>query len=249
MSINKSAKKGWRAGALCICCHLLSTPEYGKDSAAKDMVTDKIMTGALTRMRSLAAAPATFRRAANMLAGALVAVSLLTAVGVFHGAEAQAQDDAGGGKTAETVKSMLPEGAQPLPVPRFVTLGPDEVNLRTGPGIRYPIRLVIRKQGLPVEVIREFDVWRQVRDKDGDEGWVHKSMLSGRRSVVVNGSTQVVLRKPDDGARPVVRLEQGVIASLDKCESAWCRLSVGGYTGWIKRDVIWGVYPTEQFKD
>ena len=58
-----------------------------------------------------------------------------------------------------------------------------------------------------------------------------------------------VVAEPDDGARPVVRLEQGVIATLDTCEASWCRLSVGGYDGWIKRDVIWGVYPNEEFKD
>lgn len=185
--------------------------------------------------------------AAKVMAGALVAICLMMATGAFHGA-AQAQESAAD-KAATAAKGMLPEGVQPLPVPRFVTLGPDEVNLRTGPGIRYPIRLVIRKQALPVEVIREFDVWRQVRDKDGDEGWVHKSMLSGRRSVIVTGATQVVLRKPEEGARPVVRLEPGVIAALDKCEAAWCKISVGGYDGWLKRDVIWGVYPDEEFKD
>lgn len=220
--------------------------EYGKSRQNAESAADRTMTVSLTRIHAVAT-PDRLRFAAKLLAGALVIVSLMAITGAFHGA--QAQEDAGTNKTAEAVKSMLPEGAQPLPVPRFVTLGPDEVNLRTGPGIRYPIRLVIRKQGLPVEVVREFDVWRQVRDKDGDEGWVHKSMLSGRRSVVVNGSTQVVLRKPEDGARPVVRLEQGVIATLDTCEASWCRLSVGGYDGWIKRDVIWGVYPNEEFKD
>lgn len=222
--------------------------EYGQNRQM-GMVADRTMTLPLTRIRALAT-PDRLRVCAKMLAGALVVTGLMAATGMFHGAQAQEKaDDSATGKAVEAAKSMLPEGAQPLPVPRFVTLGPDEVNLRTGPGIRYPIRLVIRKQGLPVEVIREFDVWRQVRDKEGDEGWVHKSMLSGRRSVVVTGATQVVLRKPDEGARPVVRLEQGVMASLDTCEAAWCKLSVGGYDGWIKRDVIWGVYPDEKFKD
>ncbi len=183
------------------------------------------------------------------MAGALVVLGVMTVTGTFHGA-AQAQEQADPATAAvEVAKSMLPEGAQPLPVPRFVTLGPDEVNLRTGPGIRYPIRTVIRKQGLPVEVIREFDVWRQVRDKHGAEGWVHRSMLSGRRSVIVTGSTQVILRRPEEGARPVVRLEAGVMTGLETCKGAWCRVAVAGYDGWIKRDVLWGVYPDEQFKD
>lgn len=202
------------------------------------------MTALLTGIRDFA----TVRRGAPRTRCVRVLVGALVVVGMLAVGSAQAQDSAAD-KAVAAAKGMLPEGGQPLPVPRFVTLGPDEVNLRTGPGIRYPIRLVIRKQGLPVEVIREFDVWRQVRDKDGDEGWVHKSMLSGRRGVIVTGATQVLLRKPDDGARPVVRLEAGVVAALETCEAAWCSLSVGGYDGWLKRNVVWGVYPDEEFRD
>src|SRR6185312_10752109 len=77
------------------------------------------------------------------------------------------------------------ENSTQLPVPRFVTLNTDEVNLRTGPGLRYPVQLVLKKDGLPVEIVKEFDVWRQITDKDGDKGWVHKSMLSGKRAVIV----------------------------------------------------------------
>ena len=133
-----------------------------------------------------------------------------------------------------------------LPVPRFVTLATDEINLRTGPGLRYPIRLVITRAGLPVEVIREFDIWREIRDMDGDEGWVHKSMLSGRRAVIIKGSMRTLVKKADD-ARPVARLEPGVVAELKTCRAAWCDLTVGGYEGWLKRDSVWGVYPDEKF--
>jgi len=139
--------------------------------------------------------------------------------------------------------------ATSLPVPRFVTLGADEVNLRTGPGFRYPIRLVIRKAGLPVEILREFDVWREVRDRDGSEGWVHKSMLSGRRGVVILGAARTLLDEPHKGARPVVRLEPGVIAGLSTCSAAWCRLKIAGYEGWLPRGDVWGVYPRETFQE
>ncbi len=133
-----------------------------------------------------------------------------------------------------------------LPVPRFVTLNADEVNLRTGPGLRYPIKLVLKKDGLPVEIIKEFDVWRQIRDKEGDEGWVHQSLLSGKRAVVVSGPVQTLLKKPNEGARPVVKLEPGVIAALDRCDNDWCYLKVASYKGWLKKENIWGVYPDEK---
>lgn len=139
--------------------------------------------------------------------------------------------------------------ARQLPVPRFVTLAADEVNVRTGPGLRYPIRFIIRKEGLPVEIVREFDVWRQIRDVEGDEGWVHKSMLSGRRAVIIKGHIQTLLRKPEEDARPVVRLEPGVIAGLEECNDDWCGLEIASYEGWIRRNDIWGVYPDEKIEE
>ena len=151
-------------------------------------------------------------------------------------------------ESAETVVASADSGAA-LPVPRFVTLATDEVNLRTGPGLRYPVRLVIKRSGLPVEIIREFDVWRPVRDVDGEEGWVHKSMLSGRRSVIVRGPMQTLLRDPETDALPVAKLEPGVVARLERCDAKWCSLSVGSYDGWIKKEHLWGVYPDENFKE
>jgi SH3-like domain-containing protein len=161
----------------------------------------------------------------------------------------KAAEPAKTGAATAAVKPQEEGRVSALPVPRFVTLGADEVNLRTGPGFRYPIRLVIRKSGLPVEILREFDVWRQVRDRDGDEGWVHESMLSGRRAVIIKGEMQTLLDKPQDDARPVVRLEPGVIAGLVTCRNDWCRLKIASYDGWLKRNDVWGIYPREAFQE
>lgn len=137
-----------------------------------------------------------------------------------------------------------------LPVPRFVTLATDEVNVRVGPGTNYPIKFIIRKGGLPVEVIREHEIWRQIKDSDGDTGWVHKAMLSGKRAVIIQKQIQSLLKKPEETALPVAKLEPGVIAELDACNrTGWCNLHVASYEGWIKRSAVWGVYPDENFKE
>jgi len=135
-----------------------------------------------------------------------------------------------------------------LPVPRFVSLGADEVNLRVGPGVRYPISLILKKQGLPVEIIKEFDVWRQVQTFEGDKGWVHKSLLSGRRDVIITGYTRTVYKRPKPISRAVVKLEPGVVAKLFTCKDEWCKIESSGYTGWINREYLWGVYPNEIFE-
>lgn len=142
------------------------------------------------------------------------------------------------GKTKQTQADVLP-------VPRFVTLASNEVNLRVGPGVRYPIKLVFKKEGLPVEIIKEFDVWRQIRSFDGEKGWVHQSLLSGKRGVIIKGAEETIYKDPGYNAKPVVKLEQGVIAALGGCHMDWCQLKVAGYKGWIEKQNIWGVYPDE----
>jgi SH3-like domain-containing protein len=130
-------------------------------------------------------------------------------------------------------------------VPRFVTLRADEVNLRTGPGERYPIDWVLVRKGLPVEIVEEFDVWRKIRDFQGSEGWVHQRMLTGARNVLVEGAVRVLHVQPDPASPPAARAEAGVVARLIECRGPWCRIEAQGIKGWLTRDEIWGVYPDE----
>ena len=132
-----------------------------------------------------------------------------------------------------------------LPIPRYVTLRSSQVNVRAGPGSRYPIEWVFQRPDLPVEVVSEFDTWRKIRDVDGTEGWVHQSMLSGRRAVIVLGQIRTLHRAPDDGAPAVARLEPGVIGKLEVCQDEWCEIEISGFDGWIHRSHIWGVRADE----
>lgn len=136
-----------------------------------------------------------------------------------------------------------------LPIPRFVSLRSEEVNLRTGPGVRYPVEWVFVRRQMPVEILQEFENWRRVRDREGTEGWVHQSMLTGRRTGVVLGEAPRELkRRPEEAAPGLARIEPGVIATLIECAGAWCRVEAGGFRGWLQRSAIWGVYPQETLK-
>ncbi len=151
------------------------------------------------------------------------------------------------GAGAALAQTASPSG---LPLPRFVSLRAEEVNLRSGPGVRYPIDWVITKRDLPVEIIAEFDTWRKIRDHQGSDGWVHQTMLAGRRTVLVSGpaGTQRRLRRTDkDDAASVAMLEAGVIGRLLQCprNGEFCRIEVEGYQGWLRRDEIWGIYRAE----
>ena len=135
-----------------------------------------------------------------------------------------------------------------LPVPRFVSLRSDEVNVRTGPGVRYPIDWVFQRKTMPVEVLAEVDTWRKIRALDGTEGWVHQSMLTGRRTAIVTGELRTLRARNVPDAPAVAQLEPGVIGSLLECRDAWCRLEVAGQKGWLPRDALLGVLPSENFR-
>jgi SH3-like domain-containing protein len=136
-----------------------------------------------------------------------------------------------------------------LAIPRFVTLKSEEVNVRTGPGTRYPIAWVYHRAGMPVEVIEEYDLWRKIRDVEGTTGWVHKTMIDGKRNVMIRGKEAHVLRiDPEAGAKPMLKAEPMVTAKLMECQLEWCRIQVSGRKGWLEKKYLWGVYDQEVFE-
>lgn len=136
-----------------------------------------------------------------------------------------------------------------LPLPRFVSIRADKVYARTGPGTRYPIKWVYQRRDLPVEIIQEFDTWRKIRDIDGEEGWVHQSLLSGQRFAIMNADQgRPIYRDPQEGSRAVAILQPGVILELDSCKKQWCEVRVSDFSGWIHYDFLWGVYENEEFE-
>ncbi|WP_420563514.1 SH3 domain-containing protein [Thalassobaculum sp.] len=157
---------------------------------------------------------------------------------------------AAGAQSAASRAAMTSVGTETgLPIPRFVTLRAREVNVRTGPGVRYPIDWVFQRPNLPVEVVAEFDTWRKIRDFEGTEGWVHQSMLSGRRTVIVVTAVRLLRREPAESSPPMARLEPGVIAWLEACRGDWCEVEVAGIDGWLRRGDVWGVRADESIEE
>ena len=167
---------------------------------------------------------------------------LALAVMVADAGNAFAQNQAVGGATG---------GAAPkLPLPRFVSLRSGEANLRTGPGVQYPVDWVYRKKGLPLQVIAEYQSWRKVRDWEGADGWIHQSMLAGARALIVFGETRALRAKAADDAAVTARAEAGVVGRLLECPDGmmWCRVEMGGFEGWMTRKAFWGVLTGETIK-
>jgi SH3-like domain-containing protein len=177
----------------------------------------------------------------SILLAAAVAAS--SAYGIAPGA---AQD---GVKQA----AVEPSGKASLPVPRFVSLKSDKVNVRKGPSTDQAIVWVFSRAGLPVEVIAESDNWRRVRDSEGADGWVFHSLLSGRRTVLVtpwskDEDSVPLYASKSTNARAVAALQSGVLGNVMDCDGEWCRVSVDDYSGFVQQDRLWGVYRGEEVK-
>jgi SH3-like domain-containing protein len=134
-----------------------------------------------------------------------------------------------------------------LPLPRFASLRSGEVNMRTGPGTRYPIEWVYGRRGLPVEVTAEYDIWRRVRDPEGIEGWVNKTELTGKRGAVITGQGHELRAKRDDQAAIAAHLEAGAVGQLISCAQDWCKVKFDGVKGFLRKGDFWGAYPNENF--
>ncbi|MSO66448.1 MAG: aspartyl-trna synthetase [Pseudolabrys sp.] len=137
-----------------------------------------------------------------------------------------------------------------LPVPRFVSLKSDRVNVRSGPNKDQEVRWVYTRATMPVEITAEFENWRRIRDWEGAEGWVYHSLLSGKRSAVVVPSLKddlVPLHVSADLESAVVaRLQSGVLGQLKSCNGMWCEFSGKNFGGWIRQERLWGAYPNEK---
>jgi SH3-like domain-containing protein len=137
-----------------------------------------------------------------------------------------------------------------LPLPRFVSLKPDRVNVRGGPTRDHEVAFVYTRAGLPVEITAESDNWRRIRDWEGSEGWVYHSLLSGKRTGVILPKDRQQLvpvhEEPDEKGTIIAQLQSGVLAAVKRCTGTWCRVTGAGFDGWVVQEKLWGVYANEK---
>ncbi len=128
-----------------------------------------------------------------------------------------------------------------LPLPRFVSMKAAEGNVRRGPSLTHRIDWVFQRRDMPLRITAEHGHWRRVEDRDGMGGWVHYSLLSGARTVMIEQDMLTLRTRPEADAPVTAALEAGVIARLGKCGPEWCRVTSAGYRGWAPKARLWGV--------
>jgi SH3-like domain-containing protein len=185
------------------------------------------------------------------------AIGLGLMLGLLPGAAAAQTDAAAIEAAVEAAMAPLPAPAGPeaklpprdptkgaatqLPVPRYVSLKSSEGNARRGPGLTHRIDWVFTRAGMPLRITAEYEHWRRVEDSEGLGGWVNYSLLSGVRSVLVTQDMAEFRQDPEGGAAVVYQAELGVIGRLLECDPDWCRITVEGEKGWVRKTALWGV--------
>lgn len=132
-----------------------------------------------------------------------------------------------------------------LPIPRYVSLKAAEGNVRRGPSLSHRIDWVFKRRNMPLRITAEHGHWRRVEDREGFGGWVHYSLISGNRTVIIEQNMLSLHARPDETTPIKAALEAGVIADLGKCRSGWCKVNAGGHRGWARRAALWGLLPSE----
>lgn len=150
--------------------------------------------------------------------------------------------------TSAQAQTLPDDGESGLALPRFASLRSNYINARSGPGARYPIEWVYMQKNAPVEIRAEFELWRKIKDWQGSESWVHKSMLAGKRFVkVITPGENNIYNKADYKSRIIAKVEDEVIGEVIKCpaNNAFCRVQFASVEGWIPKSNLFGVYPNE----
>ena len=122
----------------------------------------------------------------------------------------------------------------------FLTLKNSTVNLRQGPSFKHPVKLIYKKKYLPVIIINKIETWREIKDHQNNSGWIHISQLSKRKSGINIIENSIIYKKPTIYSKPIVTLKTGRLVLIKKCKKKWCKISSGGFNGWILKKSLWG---------
>lgn len=185
-----------------------------------------------------------------MVAGGCLVVSIgVVAALKGYGQNAQLASAGAGETTGSLTQAAGETGKSGLPLPRFVSLKTEKVNVRKGPSSDHDVAWVFQSKGLPVEITAEFETWRRIRDSEGAEGWILQNMLTGKRTILVapwkKGETVDLMDRASKTAGVVAQLSSGVEAEIRSCDGNWCNIKTNGYSGYIEQGLVWGAYPGE----
>lgn len=123
-----------------------------------------------------------------------------------------------------------------------LSLGSHIVNARIGPGEEYPIIYVYRKKYLPVKVVSKYNDWYRIQDHENSKSWIHKRLLSKRKSAFVSKDFAILYKSPKDSSVKIAKLEEGVVGIvINNTNKNFVKIQIDGLKGWVHRSDVYGV--------
>jgi SH3-like domain-containing protein len=116
----------------------------------------------------------------------------------------------------------------------------DKANVRSGPGTNHEIMWSAGKY-YPVDIIKKSGSWYQIRDFEGDIGWIYQSLLKKIPAVIVKGTIVNIRKGPGTGFAVLFQAEKGVSFKLLDRKENWLKVEhADGEVGWIHVSLVWG---------
>jgi SH3-like domain-containing protein len=122
----------------------------------------------------------------------------------------------------------------------FLTLKYNIVKVRQGPSFEYPVKFIYKKKYLPIKVIDSKDNFRKITDLKNNNGWIHVSQLTKKKSAINIHNLSIIFKKPNIYSQPMAKLEKGKVVIVKKCKEDWCKIITNDYKGWIFKNYLWG---------
>jgi SH3-like domain-containing protein len=123
---------------------------------------------------------------------------------------------------------------------QMISVSREEINMRSGPGTRFEaIWTLIR--GYPLRVLARRGHWIKVRDFEGDQGWVFRSLTGRTPYHIVKAQVANLRALPSTRSRILGRLDYGSILRTLGRRAGWVRVRQSdGTRGWVARSLLWG---------
>lgn len=121
----------------------------------------------------------------------------------------------------------------------YLTVQVSSANVRSGPATTADLLWRVEKYH-PLDIIETKGDWYRFRDFEGDEGWIHKSLMSNVSGVIIKKDKTNIRSRPDAKSDVVFTVEKGVPFKVVSRKGQWFEVEhADGDRGWINAAVVW----------
>ena len=112
-------------------------------------------------------------------------------------------------------------------------------NIRSGPGLKYDILWKVGKYH-PLLILEKSGKWFHFSDFEGDEGWIHSSLLSNIPTVITKSQKCNIRSAPGTSSKILIPVGKGIPFKVIKHEGNWLNIQhADGDKGWIHKSLVW----------